>query len=167
VGLGLRVFHGITWMPEIGHKYSYLGSMKLFLFFWFLLVYGTVQAQTPLPQYVGVYYQLKEAGAAYHTLADSALPITTAKARPLKKGEKVLVVAYPIKGWAEVVRAGERYCVRTNSLAVFEKPPVTSSPSTTSPVQSTGTSYREVYTGPRGGRYYYNSNGNKTYIKRR
>lgn len=32
---------------------------------------------------------------------------------------------------------------------------------------SSGSSSRTIYTGPRGGRYYINSNGNKTYIKRR
>ncbi len=31
---------------------------------------------------------------------------------------------------------------------------------------STTSSSRTIYTGPRGGRYYINSNGNKTYIKR-
>ncbi|RXQ87826.1 SH3 domain-containing protein [Ancylomarina salipaludis] len=30
-----------------------------------------------------------------------------------------------------------------------------------------GSSYRTIHTGPRGGRYYINSNGNKTYIKRK
>lgn len=37
-------------------------------------------------------------------------------------------------------------------------------------VPSSSTSYsrsRVIHTGPRGGKYYYNSSGNKTYIKRK
>jgi hypothetical protein len=33
------------------------------------------------------------------------------------------------------------------------------------PSSSSYSSYTPVYTGPRGGTYYYNSNGNKTYIR--
>lgn len=60
-------------------------------------------------------------------------------------------------------RVGEAY------LAVGTTMPVTSDyrPSEASTSSSTTTSTsREIHTGPRGGKYYINSNGNKTYIKR-
>lgn len=41
----------------------------------------------------------------------------------------------------------------------------TSNNENTSSVKSTTSSGRTIYTGPRGGKYYINSNGNKTYIK--
>ncbi len=37
---------------------------------------------------------------------------------------------------------------------------------TGTPTFSTGTGSRTLHTGPKGGVYYYNSNGNKTYVKR-
>lgn len=41
------------------------------------------------------------------------------------------------------------------------------SSSNTSTMYSTPTTGATIYTGPRGGRYYYNSHGNKTYIRRK
>lgn len=43
--------------------------------------------------------------------------------------------------------------------------PATSTPRTTTP-SSTGNQTRDIITGPRGGQYYINSNGNKTYIRK-
>ncbi len=40
-------------------------------------------------------------------------------------------------------------------------------PSSTTSVSSTGSGARTTYTGPRGGTYYINKNGNKTYIKKK
>jgi hypothetical protein len=57
------------------------------------------------------------------------------------------------------------------NLYGYVKPPerVYSQPATkpSSPYHSTPTSGAPIHTGPRGGHYYINGNGNKTYIKRK
>jgi colicin import membrane protein len=59
---------------------------------------------------------------------------------------------------------GSEYCWQHKSTY---EPNSTPNKSVTTPSKSTGNtgSGRKIYTGPRGGKYYINSNGNKTYIK--
>jgi colicin import membrane protein len=60
--------------------------------------------------------------------------------------------------------AGSDYCWQHKSTY---EPNSTPSKAVSSPAKSSGTtgSGRTIYTGPRGGKYYINSNGKKTYIK--
>lgn len=68
---------------------------------------------------------------------------------------------------AAYLAAGRTYPTNANA---FDPLPSTTTPSSYSSSSSTTTttttsSSREIHTGPRGGQYYINSNGNKTYIK--
>ncbi|WP_372775653.1 hypothetical protein [Mangrovibacterium sp.] len=60
--------------------------------------------------------------------------------------------------------AGSEYCWQHKSTY---EPNSTPSKAASSPAKSSGTtgSGRTIYTGPRGGKYYINSKGNKTYVK--
>eukprot|EP00043_Microstomoeca_roanoka_P008396 m.80884 g.80884 ORF g.80884 m.80884 type:complete len:683 (+) comp14226_c0_seq1:104-2152(+) len=71
-------------------------------------------------------------------------------------------------------RGGEYYINRTGNktyLQPSQKCDVVSYPSTTFhssySTHSSSANQRQIYTGPRGGSYYINSNGNKTYVKKR
>jgi colicin import membrane protein len=59
---------------------------------------------------------------------------------------------------------GSNYCWQHKSTYEPNKRP--QKVTTTTPSSSGSTSGRTIYTGPRGGRYYINSHGNKTYIKK-
>ncbi len=60
--------------------------------------------------------------------------------------------------------AGSEYCWQHKSTY---EPNSTPSKAVSPPTKSSGTtgSGRTIYTGPRGGKYYINSKGNKTYVK--
>lgn len=75
-----------------------------------------------------------------------------------------------------MVRVGKRkYFAGYNDLTDFkavnkmykEAVPATFYPSPTNTTKSTYSPTRTIQTGPRGGQYYINKNGNKTYIKRK
>ena len=64
----------------------------------------------------------------------------------------------------------QEYSSSSTYSSFYTSPSTYSSPTTyTTPVYTPSTyrtpTYTPVYTGPRGGTYYINSNGNKTYIK--
>ena len=63
---------------------------------------------------------------------------------------------------------GSKYCWQHK--ATYEPGTTTTNKSTATPSKSSGTSVsssRTIQTGPRGGQYYINKNGNKTYIKKK
>lgn len=63
-------------------------------------------------------------------------------------------------------RKSFRYVV---NYPIYVRPAQKEDTPTASPSRTTGSGggYRTIHTGPRGGKYYINKNGNKTYIKRR
>jgi len=61
---------------------------------------------------------------------------------------------------------GSNYCWQHKATYEPSKSSSNSSSTTTSK-SSTSSSSRTILTGPRGGKYYINSNGNKTYVKRK
>ncbi|MEB3346882.1 HNH endonuclease [Aquimarina gracilis] len=70
---------------------------------------------------------------------------------------------------------GGKYYINSNGKKVYVKPKKSSSnnyystPTYSSPIYSiqSNSSSRSIQTGPRGGKYYVNSNGNKTYVKKK
>ena len=64
---------------------------------------------------------------------------------------------YVVASYLKLEPAIEKLLKRSQSTSYGNPSSTTTSPRTTS---------RTIYTGPRGGRYYINKNGNKTYLKR-
>jgi hypothetical protein len=106
----------------------------------------------------------------YYVTAESAPLSESAKtANPVIKytvprGEKLLVVGQGQDGWVMVRWDGVTYYTLASLLSTETPSPAATAPAATG--ASSG-SYRTINTGPRGGRYYINKNGNKTYIKRK
>jgi hypothetical protein len=162
----------------------------LLVFIWLLLCSSNLHAQTAMPLYTGVYYRLKSNVIAFRGFGDTAIVAPDKPLFPplaLRAKEQVLVMAYPTTRWAQVVKGGVYCYVPTRLLVASEKPMADSSPAkigaaagasnynpaslsnTTAPTPSTGNAggYQSIRTGPRGGQFYINSKGNKTYIKRK
>lgn len=95
----------------------------------------------------------------YTSFADTLKPV----ARVPYEG-KVVVVAYqPTGHWCIVKRSGRRYYTRLKYvrwLALQRSREMERLQERNAPAG------QSIQTGPRGGRYYINKNGNKTYIKR-
>ena len=147
---------------------------------------GQTKPVEQVPLYTGIYYKLSEPTVAYPLLSDSSANTVPATASRFPQNAQVLVLSYPAKGWAQIIKAGHSYYIPISRLRTYEKPLVgtqeaivgpqpvtaTASPSTT---PSTGTNSsggynsgsQNIQVGPRGGHYYINSHGNKTYVKRR
>ena len=120
----------------------------------------TYSARAPLE-----YYVLNPEVPLYDAPA-SVVPKLT-----LSQGEKLLVVGRQRPRWFVVKREGVTYYVVEDALSLAPPAPSTTS-TTASPVapvapSSSSGSYHNVQTGPRGGQYYINKNGNKTYLKRK
>jgi len=144
----------------------------LFALAWLLFFSGSAHAQATFPRFTGVYYRITENTLAYRSLADTLATETSAKPLNFAPNGKLLVTAFPTAFWAEGYRGGAPYYVRVKSLAPLEKPSPGSTQATIKPIEprtesSSGSSSHDIRTGPRGGKYYINSNGNKTYIKRK
>jgi colicin import membrane protein len=80
---------------------------------------------------------------------------SAAGAKAVQNQEQCKAITQAGSRCSRKAEAGSDYCWQ-------HKPKTSTSTSTT----STSSSGRTIYTGPRGGKYYINSNGNKTYIKR-
>ena len=152
-----------------------------------LLSAASVQAQEK-PRYTGVYYKLASNVTAFREFGDTAIVAPNKPLFPplaLRAKEEVLVMAYPTARWAHIVKGGVWCYVPSKLLIPSEKPTADTSPAkigapvgasnynpssaSSSPAPSSGNTggYQTIHTGPRGGQYYINSNGNKTYLKRR
>jgi hypothetical protein len=125
-------------------------------------------AQEAPSKAVGIYYNLQTSSTAYYSLNDTTSVAPQKKLLTLARNTKLLIMGFPARGWAWARKAGVDYYVRENALTAYEKAPILAPEPAplTEPASSYNSSSRSIYTGPRGGRYYINSNGNKTYIKR-
>ena len=88
--------------------------------------------------------------------------------RKLRSGSTVYVYNQYNSQWYTVTIDGRQYYALVSSLeidpsSVVRRQTTIESPSYNSSYSSPS---RTIHTGPRGGRYYINKNGNKTYIKR-
>ena len=158
---------------------------RLLAFLFLLLTAATCLAQNPAPKYTGVKYKLSENALGYYSVFDTVASPTSSAPHALRKNDKLLIIAYPFANWAKGAQNGSTLLVRTKYLVLCEKPPVgaeeasVGSPVTKPVLQSTNstsvpspapTQYvapasTDIRFGPRGGQYYINSNGNKTYIR--
>jgi hypothetical protein len=163
-------------------------NKALFSFLLLLLIAASAQAQSTMPLYTGVYYKLRSNHIAYRVFGDTAIIAPNKPLFPplaLHAKELVLVMAYPTARWAHVVKGGIWCYVPTRLLIQSEKPTAETSPAkigapvgtsnynppadtSHAPTSGSGNTggYQTIHTGPRGGQYYINSNGNKTYKKR-
>lgn len=162
-------------------------NKALFSFLLLLLIAASAQAQSTMPLYTGVFYKLSENAPGYYSVYDTVASPTSSAPYALQKNDKLLITAYPFANWAKGVKKSSALLVRTKYLVLVEKPPVgteeatvgspmakptlqttnsTSVPSATSP-QYVAPASTDIQIGPRGGHYYINSNGHKTYIKHR
>jgi hypothetical protein len=92
--------------------------------------------------------------------------------RKLRRGDMVQLGPRDANGWARIYTgaAGDEYIYR-DSNQVRSDPPAAPEPLVTSGSGSSGRARRpgggrQLHVGPRGGCYYINSNGNKTYVDR-
>lgn len=144
--------------------------MKKLLLALFALNYACFSAHAQSGRYVDVNYRLTRDAIAYASLADTALKIKEPEV--FRKGNVIVVRSWPTPRWAECVSAGDHYFVRATGLRLEGKPPAylqRDGPTISdqvAPIYAPSDS-RTIHTGPRGGRYYINSNGNKTYIRRK
>jgi colicin import membrane protein len=94
-------------------------------------------------------------------------PTSTTEKITITKGDKVLVVGHQAPNWYILKIDGVTYYAAENLFTANAPVPAPvvnlSMPGNGG---SAGNSH-DVQTGPRGGRYYINKNGNKTYIKRK
>jgi hypothetical protein len=132
--------------------------------------HSVAQGQTNFPRYTGVYYRIIKNTPAYYNLSDTLPSATSTKPIIFLAKENLLVTGYPASHWAQGYKGGNPYYVDINSLVPLEKPLSDATQATIKPIEaptinSTESSGHNIRTGPRGGRYYINSNGNKTYIK--
>lgn len=106
-------------------------------------------------------YSSTEPAAYYATIDTYAYPGPTSQpAGRVSAGERYLVVGY-YSGWYVINSRGHKYLVAADALTVDTgtPPPPSAYPS---PYQAPVG--HDTYTGPRGGQYYYNGNGNKQYV---
>jgi hypothetical protein len=134
-----------------------------------LLSAGIVRAQAQQARYVDVNYRLTRDAIGYPSLADTATKLREPEI--FHKGTILVIRSWPSARWAEGVSAGDHYFVRASCLKLEGTPPAylqrdgpTSDDASNSQSSDYGAS-PTTHTGPRGGHYYINSNGNKTYIK--
>jgi hypothetical protein len=122
------------------------------------------------------YYAATTSGRAYHVLADTAATDPVIPPIDFEKGDVLLATNKLGEKWLQVAVSGVRYFVRTQSMelsptgglrAGSNSPPDPTSVTSPSTPPSNGSSSSShfIQTGPRGGRYYINGNGNKTYVK--
>jgi hypothetical protein len=164
-------------------------NKALFSFLLLLLIAASAQAQSVMPLYTGVYYKLTSNVTAFRVFSDTAIVAPDKPLFPpvsLRAKEELLVMAFPTARWAQIVKGGVWCYVPTKLLLPLEKPMAESSPAkigapagtsnynppaNTSPAPTSGSGntggYQTIHIGPRGGQYYINSNGNKTYKKRK
>lgn len=92
--------------------------------------------------------------------------VLSKKFEGIDKGERVLLIKRLEDGWVYIKYKGKNYYCPSASLTINPdyKSPETNTSNSSSPSY---TPSRTIQTGPRGGRYYINKNGNKTYIKRK
>ena len=97
---------------------------------------------------------------------------STAPARVASVGKPLFVLGV-YDGWYRVRHSDNRvYYTRPYRLSKLKRTPQYTRNTTPAYVpaysapSSSGSSSRSIQTGPRGGKYYINKNGNKTYIKR-
>jgi uncharacterized protein YgiM (DUF1202 family) len=106
----------------------------------------------------------------YYVLLPEALlhekPAATSPSTTVRSGEKLLVVGRQ-SPWYVIKHQGITYYILENSLSLAEAETSTTAIPSPTPSAGSGGSYHNVQTGPRGGHYYINKNGNKTYIKRK
>lgn len=105
----------------------------------------------------------------YRSASDTASKATIY----LKPIDNVSVVGEYSPGWAVIKREGILYIAPARQLIGYQSyrrmrsiMSSTGTGSSTDYSPSTG-SYHSIQTGPRGGHYYINSHGNKTYVKRK
>ena len=158
--------------------------MKTLLAFLLLLALSTAcWGQDGMPKYTGMFYKLSENAPGYASVYDTLATPTSSAPRIFHKGDKLLITGYPFPNWATGAKSGSTYLVRTKSLVLAEKPSpevvaaqkeyqeALKTPARPAPANGMNSSpspvYQSIQTGPRGGHYYINSKGNKTYIKRK
>lgn len=88
-------------------------------------------------------------------------------------GDRVLL-GFVLSNYGEIIaRENPLEAVRAylqlagSQAAPVDNPKKSASDKIDESVKSPGSSEKTIYTGPRGGQYYYNSKGNKTYLKRK
>lgn len=104
--------------------------------------------------------------------------VLSRKFESVKQNESVAVTKKLENDWVAIIYKGTRYYCQMTSLIPSREyanqlkgspgnnTPPASSPTYT-PSNSSYTPSQTIRTGPRGGQYYINKNGNKTYIKRK
>lgn len=133
---------------------NYLGSMRKLLLL-FLLLSGCVTANTSSDeQPVNALFEPAGSFAYYYAKPDS----TSNEAGSLPAGQPVQIVGRRGRWYRSQYPNQRSYYFLVSSLSA-------SAGFNASPYS--GGSGRTIQTGPRGGRYYINSNGNKTYIRRK
>ena len=96
----------------------------------------------------------------YSSLAPTAPPTNAATIN-----EQVYVVGRYAPSWLVVLRGKKHYYVSASQLSLVKPTVVNQGYTPSTSAGSTGGGSRTIQTGPRGGHYYINSNGNKTYVK--
>ena len=130
-------------------------------------VYTSPKSGTGFVRYTDVSYTVATETTAPTTLADTVAP---ASGLALRKEEQVFITSYPCPNWAQATKGGQTFYVRTSWLKPYRKALRGRKPAPILSQQVQNAPYipgdHNVQVGPRGGHYYINSNGNKTYIKR-
>jgi hypothetical protein len=114
-----------------------------------------------LPSYTVIsptYYSVSQPEVSLYEAPTATVAKSTAS-----QGNKLLVVGRQ-SPWYIIKREGITYYVLESALVLSDTTPANSYTPSTSSGGSTGSSH-SVQTGPRGGQYYINKNGNKTYLK--
>lgn len=130
--------------------------MKKFIFLPFLFITVLLYAQEA-EQLDSVYINTaNKYYLEYHTDKDcKALPSDTSKVKCVHKSEVADYHACVLCTMAAKQSSGAKSASTSSSSTTSSYP---KAPSSTT---------RTIYTGPRGGQYYYNSKGNKVYIKKK
>ena len=105
------------------------------------------------------FYELVEETRAFRSINDT---IKFTADAVFAKGARVFVTSYSTTHWAACERAGSKYVIPVTALGAYE---IDTSDQGSNSIG--GNNASGIYTGPRGGVYRINSNGNKTYIKRK
>lgn len=101
---------------------------------------------------------IKEGGADLREKDVDDAPVFTRVAA----NRQIFIKRIRAQRWAVVDYQGREYFVLLTQLE-----PLPSHTATVPGYSGSSSSSNTIYTGPRGGRYYINKNGNKTYIKKR
>lgn len=141
------------------------------------------QKQEPAPE-ISAKKEIKVADSLYYPGKERILIFGEPDVRArtfegVKQSESVVLVNKLDNDWVAINYKGKRYYCLLSSLMTSKEyanlngmngvnntyvPPAAPSPSSS---RSSYTPSRTIQTGPRGGQYYINKNGNKTYIKRK